>query len=256
MLQPYTKYVKSYIKDTQDFLQKIPEQVVEESILVSFDVVNLYSNIPHNLGIEAISFWLNKYRKELPNRISKEFVLDGIKLILENNSFCFNDSYFLQTKGMVMGTKFAPIYATLVLAYLEEKLYFIQVEKEIDSNFRKYIEDNFKRFLEDCFIIFTRSDEELKKFHNLLSTLHLSIKFTIEKCRSHLSFLAHLSRRLIGELIVYQWSVVRRPSSSTMLKDLLLRNRWSDQSQILCGASLGRGNDMLFVASGSHSLFK
>ena len=69
-------------------------------------------------------------------------------------------------------------------------------------------------------------------------------------------FLAHLSQRLIGELIVYQWSVVRpsvrRPSSSTMLKHLLLRNLWSDQSQILCGASLGRGNDILFAASGSH----
>ena len=71
-------------------------------------------------------------------------------------------------------------------------------------------------------------------------------------------FLAHLSRRLIGELIVYQWSGVRRrrPPSvrrplSTMLKHLL-RNRWADQSQILCGASLGRGNDILFAASGSH----
>ena len=75
----------------------------------------------------------------------------------------------------------------------------------------------------------------------------------VVKCQQ---FLAHLSRRLIGELIVYQWSVVRpsdvRPSSSTMLKDLLLRNRWADQSQILCGASLGRGNDILFAASGSH----
>ena len=66
--------------------------------------------------------------------------------------------------------------------------------------------------------------------------------------------LAHLSRRLIGELIVYQWSGVRRrPSaSSTMLKHLLLRNRLADQSQILCGASLGRGNEILFAASGSH----
>ena len=73
-------------------------------------------------------------------------------------------------------------------------------------------------------------------------------------------FLAHLSRRLIGELIVYPWSGVRRPSvcpsvvvrQFTMLKDLLLRNRWADQSQILCGASLGRGNDILFAASRSH----
>ena len=77
-------------------------------------------------------------------------------------------------------------------------------------------------------------------------------------------FLAHLSRRLIGELIVYPWSgvrrrpsvvrpsyVVRRPSF-TMLKHLLLRNRLADQSQILCGASLGRGNKILFAASGSH----
>ena len=62
-----------------------------------------------------------------------------------------------------------------------------------------------------------------------------------------------------GELIVYPSSrrpsvgVRRRPSASfTMLKDLLLRNRWADQSQILCGASLGRGNDILFAASGSH----
>ena len=72
-------------------------------------------------------------------------------------------------------------------------------------------------------------------------------------------FLAHLSQRLIGEFIGYQWSgvrpsasVVRRPSVVNNFKRLLLRNRWSDQSQILCGASLGRANDILFAASGSH----
>ena len=57
-----------------------------------------------------------------------------------------------------------------------------------------------------------------------------------------------------GELIVYQW--IRRPSSvrpsSTMLKHLLLGNRLADQSQILCGASLGRGNESLYKWSRSH----
>ena len=66
----------------------------------------------------------------------------------------------------------------------------------------------------------------------------------------------NLSRRLIGELIVYPWSGVRRPSVRrrrpfTMLKHLL-RNRLADQSQILCGASLDRGNEILFAACGSH----
>ena len=65
--------------------------------------------------------------------------------------------------------------------------------------------------------------------------------------------LAHLSRRLIGELIVNpSFSVRSLPSSSTMLKHILLRNRLADQSQILCGASFGRGNEILFTASGSH----
>ena len=60
-------------------------------------------------------------------------------------------------------------------------------------------------------------------------------------------------RRLIGELIGYSWSGVR-PSSSVVnnFKSLLLRNRLADQSQILYGASLGRGNEILFAASGSH----
>ena len=47
-------------------------------------------------------------------------------------------------------------------------------------------------------------------------------------------------------------AVICRPSSSTMLKHLLLRNHLADQSQILCGASLERGNEILFAASGPH----
>ena len=137
LLQPYTKYVKSYIKDTKDFLKKLPENIDENSILVTFDVENLYSNIPHDLGLEAIDFWINKYPDELPNRISKEFIINSIKLILENNSFCFNDTYFLQTKGTAMGTKFAPVYATLVLAYLEEKMYE-KSEEDFNQTFRSY----------------------------------------------------------------------------------------------------------------------
>ena len=61
--------------------------------------------------------------------------------------------------------------------------------------------------------------------------------------------LAHVSRRLINDLIGYSWSGVR---PSKMLKDLLLQNRLANHSQILGGASLGRGNESLFAASGSH----
>ena len=97
--------------------------------------------------------------------------------------------------------------------------------------------------LKSCFII-----EFLKK---------LKTKHFLFTSKQFLNLLAHLSQRLIGELIGYSWSGVRpsssvRPSVVNNFKRLLLRNRWADQSQILCGASLGRGNEILFAAFGSH----
>ena len=90
------------------------------------------------------------------------YIIEGIKSILVNNSFCFNDTHFLQIKGTSMGTKFAPIYGTLGLAYLEEKLY-TKLEQEFDLDFKHYIQENFKRFLDYCFIFFTRINKTSRK---------------------------------------------------------------------------------------------
>ena len=59
-----------------------------------------------------------------------------------------------------------------------------------------------------------------------------------------------------GELIRYPYPGVR-PSSTSLYVVVHnfkhhLQNRLLDQSQILCGASLGRGNEIFFSASGSH----
>ena len=48
--------IKSYIKDTTDFLTKLPNTVDENNSLLTFDVKNLYGSIPHDLGLEAIRY--------------------------------------------------------------------------------------------------------------------------------------------------------------------------------------------------------
>ena len=63
-----------------------------------------------------------------------------------------------------METKFLLIFSTLVLSFLEEKLY-ANLVKEFYCQLKQYIIDNFKRFLDDCFILFTHSDDYLKKLH-------------------------------------------------------------------------------------------
>ena len=99
--------------------------------------------------------------------------------------------------------------------------------------------------------------------HNIWFYGEISIFFTFYHFDSDPRFppfLAHLSRRLTVELIGCSWSGVRpsssvvvRPSVVNNFKHLLLQNYLPDQSQILCGASFGRGNESLFTASWSRS---
>ena len=39
-----------------------------------------------NMALEAIEYWLDKFPESLHPRFSKEFVLESVKFILENNS--------------------------------------------------------------------------------------------------------------------------------------------------------------------------
>ncbi|KAJ8031701.1 hypothetical protein HOLleu_24977 [Holothuria leucospilota] len=120
--QPFMTKIANYIKDDFQFLNFIPDEIPEDSLLCTFDVVSLYSNIPHSLGIEAITYWTEKYPGVLPHRIPKDFIIDSICLILNNNYFQFGNLNFKQINGTAMGTNMAPTYATLTLAFFENKL--------------------------------------------------------------------------------------------------------------------------------------
>ena len=61
-LKPLAQKVKSYIKDTNDFLRKLSNlpSLPEDVILYTIDVVGLYPNIQHEGGLAAIKEALDK----------------------------------------------------------------------------------------------------------------------------------------------------------------------------------------------------
>ena len=203
LLKPLCQLVPSYIRDDLDFLNHIPDTVDVNTKMVSFDVTSLYTNIPHTLGLEAIAFWMDKHHHEINPRFSKDFILEGLQLVLRNNYFMFDNKHFLQIKGTAMGTKVAPTYATLVLGFLEEKL-FENLDQLFGNEYGQYMKANWKRYLDDCFIFWSKSDEELNDLHNVLNNLHPSIKFTMESSTTELPFLDILvikeDRKIITDL--------------------------------------------------------
>ena len=170
--------MKSYLRDTIDFLNHLPEHIPEDAILALFDVESLFSNIPHDLGLDAIKFWLQKHPVDLHRRFTDNFVLDIIEFIFKNN-FYFNGEHYRQRKGTAMGTNFAPVYATLVIRYLEETLYR-KVSSEFGQQFGQYFMKFWNRFLDDCFVSWTRSLNDLNPLHYTRNSLHPRINFTIE----------------------------------------------------------------------------
>ena len=179
ILKPLCKHVASYIRDDLEFLAHIPEEVNENTILVSMDVVNLYTSIPHELGLQAIEYWLDNFITTLERPFTKTFILEALLLILKENTFQFNDKHYKQIQGTAMGTKVAPTYATLVMGFLEQNLY-TKYEQIYGSEEKEKFMKEFKRFLDDCFIFWQRSEKQLLEFFTLLNTLHPKIQFTME----------------------------------------------------------------------------
>ena len=139
--------------------------------------------IPHELGKQAISFGIDKYPETLYPKFNKKFIIDGIELLQNNNSFQFNNVNYIQIQRTAMGTKMAPTYATLTLAYLEENLYKI-IGKKYSNNIKKYgnnIKGEFtKSYSDDYFIFWKCPWGNVNELNNLFQNLHPKIKFTME----------------------------------------------------------------------------
>ena len=89
-LKPITMQVKSYIKDTTDFLKKLRglTDLPEESIICTIDVVGLYLSIPNE---EGLRFLRNVLKKRSNKNISTDTLIQLAELVLQNNYFEFNE---------------------------------------------------------------------------------------------------------------------------------------------------------------------
>lgn len=182
LLTPIAQTAQTYIKDDWHFLKSLPKELNFDNItLYSVDIASLYTSISHELGIEAINYWITKKGNLIPDRFTKEFILESLKIVLENNNFIFNNQHYNQTEGTAMGTKCAPPYACLVISYLEEcKLFTESLPLHFTDLECKWIITHYKRYMDDGFIPLLNSID-IKRFLDCLNSLHPGIKFTEEK---------------------------------------------------------------------------
>ena len=177
-LQPLTKSVKSFIKDTNDFLRKLRSLPLlpDNSLLCTIDVVGLYPNIPHEEGLIAIRKALDKREDKV---ITTDSLMELAECVLKNNIFEHNTCVYKQKQGTAIGTKMAPPYAILFMAELEESILKSAILKPLV----------WWRYIDDIFMIWQHGEENLNAFLHALNSYHPSIKFTAEYSETKINFL-------------------------------------------------------------------
>ena len=177
-LNPLVKIIPSYIKDTNDFLTKLQQldDLSSESLLVTLDVVSLYTNIPHQEGLDACREILNE--QEVLNPPTEDIV-HLVSIILKRNNFSFDGMHYLQKQGTAMGTRMAPSYANIFVGRFE--IYLLQQTVQ-----RRTI---WWRYIDDIFAVWPHGEENLKVFLTEINPFHPTIKFTTVWSRESVTFL-------------------------------------------------------------------
>ena len=177
-LQPLVREIPSCIKDTNDFINKVSNfPVPPNSLLVTMDVQSLYTSIPSNEGIASVKKKYDRYlKKTTPTKIIRIF----LAIILALNNFIVNSKFHLQIKGCAMGTNCAPSYANIFMSEFEGKYIYPPIKNKSVI---------YLRYVDDIFMVWIKSESELRKFMNEINQKHQSIKFDLKFSKENIELL-------------------------------------------------------------------
>ena len=164
------------IKDSFKFIDNIKDKCFQNKIKVSFDVKSLFTNISVSFTIKLIidSLYHND-KSSNSSTLFNEFNPTKMKQYLEgvtkSGTFLFNNKYFEQIDGVLMGGKASNLFADVIMNYIVDKA------MEITSlHYKPFV---FYRYIDDCFSIFNEKKTVIE-FEKILNSIHPNIAFTTE----------------------------------------------------------------------------
>ncbi|UYV81397.1 hypothetical protein LAZ67_20001048 [Cordylochernes scorpioides] len=159
--------VSTSISSTPKFLNHIQHlPVIPNSLMISFDVINLYPSLPHPLIIECITEFLRTHGYSA-DMITKLTSL--ISICLNNSIFNFDKRYYRQSKGTPMGSPLSSPLSEIVMR---------KIDNSITDHFPVDILIWF-RYIDDIFCIV--KTDSLDKIHAKLNSLYPDILFTVQR---------------------------------------------------------------------------
>ena len=154
--------INSSSKSISDKLHSIVLE--EDEVIVSFDVVSLYTNVPVNEAIDVCTEYMFSGKYKLPP-VNKETFKTLLQLSTCNVVMLTHDGYYRQRDGLAMGIPPAPPLANGWLYSFDER---------IGDNAKLY-----DRYVDDIIRSISRNHTDTKL--DEINNFHPSLNFTIER---------------------------------------------------------------------------
>lgn len=168
LTQAYVRGNDYYINDSFEFAEFIQnKQLPAGYVLVSLDVVSLFSNIPKTLIIKSI----NKHWQTIKTHttFNKKQFLELIEFILDTTYFKYNNVFYKQILGTPMGATVSPIISQYVM---DDLLEAVVPKLNFQPPFlKKYVDD----------LILSIPTDEKDSVLRVFNKYNKHIQFTIEE---------------------------------------------------------------------------
>ena len=154
------------------------ERIPDNTILVSFTIVNMHPSIDNDRGIAAIRNTLETRANKLP---LTDCIIEGLEIYLKCNNSRFGLQNLLQLNGISTGAPNSCSYADLTVFDIDKNV--LQAKR---NTFQELI--YFGRYRDDCLALWTSPLGKLELFL-FLNSIHSNLQFTIDVGRNELCFL-------------------------------------------------------------------
>ena len=170
------------VENSYKFAEEIQDQDGASGlVMASFDVENLFTNIPLQETIQIIIKQLFTCPTDNVMGLTRDDFIQLLDLSVSNSFFLFNNKLVSQVDGLGMGLPLGPTFANIFLSFHEKSWL-----EHCPSDFKPVY---FRRYVDDCFILFSNR-AQIPEFLNYLNSKHPNIKFTCElEQNSKISFL-------------------------------------------------------------------